>query len=35
MLSLSSLYVTFVFVVTVYSGLRIPSAKALSDFLAE
>jgi hypothetical protein len=32
MFSSSGLCVTFVFVVTVFSGLRIPSAEKLSDF---
>jgi hypothetical protein len=32
MFSLSDLCITFIFVVTIFSGLRIPSAKALSDF---
>jgi hypothetical protein len=32
MFSMSGLCVTFVFVVTIFSGLHIPSVEALADF---
>ncbi len=35
MFSLNGLCVTFVFVVMVFSSLRIPSAEVLSNFLAK